>query len=199
MALYCDWCDREITGKTEAYAIKAEPFRVLDLGTNDAKPKSPGIAAELHLHKEPCRERFIYEARRLAEDHEPDLKEQDFEHVSESEEEGRAEQAQEEKERRNRAWDDLPEHEQDRLVMETLSDDKMTNREIHTALQAETTGPCPYGVSSEIAVVTRRLFKTGELERQEGRFGKSRFRYFRSPLKGEIAEIERTFKGEGSG
>ena len=81
--------------------------------------------------------------------------------------------------RRNEEWCALPKLEQDRKVLEALGDDRLTNTELGTRLD-EGEGPCPYTNDSSVAIITRRLYKAGELKRQEGQFGMSRVRYSRA-------------------
>jgi hypothetical protein len=180
--LTCDWCEQEIHGMQQTgYSIEAVPFRPLNITGKRAQADKPVIVLESHFHEQ-CRNWFSRAVWIMLKDHEPTDEELEFDHCAaqdqdteDSGEEKRWEVAQ----RRNEERCALPKLEQDRKVLEALGDDRLTNTELGTRLD-EGEGPCPYTNDSSVAIITRRLYKAGELERQEGQFGMSRVRYSRA-------------------
>lgn len=189
--------------KQIAYSIESVPFRPLNIAGRRAKADQPVIVAEMHFHDR-CREWFFHAAEILLKDHEPTVWEAEFDHAATQPAEEDVPGAPNEPGKTKKdpfwercdEWRALPKHEQDRMVLEALGDDKLTNREVENRLLEHDDRPHPSGVSQEIAAVTRRLLEAGELERQAGQFGMSRFRYFRrTKLSGPIKDLDESFGG----
>lgn len=197
MALYCDWCGQEMRGEGAGYSMKMEPFDGLSL---DRRPSgATTIVAGLHFHKEPCRENFVSAAGELAFDHEPTPEEIDFEPSTTADTEP-PEQTREDRyaERRRNAWLGLPWHERERVVLEALGDGRMTAREI-TYAAVESHGGEMSIYRADVDAVVRRLFQSGELDRQEGRWAQARFRYFRSRPSDEVKKLEQALGTDSEG
>lgn len=189
--IYCDWCDRAIYGeKQTGYLIEAVPFQPLNIAGERESAKKPAIVSHIHLHERLCQEAFFSAATELVDEHEPTEHELDYDHT-------KAATAQDEdelptREVRHRKWEKLPKREQDRMVLEVLGAGRLSNREVHERLDkvGDGDGPCPYLPSNEVSLVTRRMFKAGELEREVGQWGRSRCRYFRRKLSPELKRLE---------
>jgi hypothetical protein len=198
MSLNCDWCEKEIAGREAiGYSIEAIPFGPLSIASHTGKPDVPRIVAEIHLHGR-CRERFFTEVMTLLRDRELTAEDKLFDPPVDDETEEEAKKHREpachpeidRQEKRNRAWDALPEHERDRRVIETISDDVCTNREIQERIEESDAEEAPWSVRLHlVGNITRRLARAGELEAQSGQFGTSRVRYRRSKLTEEMRKL----------
>lgn len=196
--LTCDWCEQRITGKNQTgFSIEAIPFRPLNIAGQRKGADVPVIVFEVHLH-ERCRESFLRGVTIMLKDHEPTGGELEFDHSGIADAAGREASTNEaEKDRSNERreeWGRLPKHEQDRMALEALGEDRLTNREMIERME-EGDDPCPWFASGDLSIVTRRLFKAGELEREDGQFGKSRFRYSRKEPSEDLKKLGEQLSG----
>lgn len=201
MAVICNWCDEEIHNGT-GYSIKAVPFQPLQIGAQHTTEKKR-IVSGIHLHEHPCRERFLGEAIRLADDHLPTLEETDPDQRetpksdAEIEFERKQEQRKREralKEERGRGWRDLDDEVKERLVLEALADSQLTNQAIRESIERKA---ALYPVAQALSGVTRRLHRAGRLEREEKEVdGRTRIYYKATELPAGLRELEKAL-GDG--
>lgn len=185
--LTCDWCDELIDREGVGYKIVARPFSVLDL---DRVPdNASSVASGIHLHAEPCRERFMQAAIDLAGEHVPLESESVDNHGYKGDDDGPT-QPERQKEPFE-PWDALPKHEQDRRVLEVFDgNDKLLNPEVIERLEAKDDEVHP-NFTEKAGIVTNRLAKAGELVKEEGRWGMCRVRYTRKKPDEGQRELER--------
>jgi hypothetical protein len=193
--LSCDWCEMPIEGRGRAYKMTLEALSILDL---DRKVMdTPDIAGELHFHAKPCQGRFLRAARTVAREHLPldDETEHERGESLEDEKPTRPEREKQPYELREEAWEELPAHERERLVLELFDGTAwLTNRDVKQRLGAEDK-PCPY----DIAPITRHLAKAGELEKELGQWGKCRVRYKRAEPSEQVKDLQRMLDEGGEG
>jgi hypothetical protein len=107
--------------------------------------------------------------------------------------------------RKRLAWKAIRGAERDRLLLDTLADDRLTIREL-TARLSDALPECSV-YESDTRRVVNRLFGVGELDRTAERRAKGnhngaiRWRYFRfqPELSGSIADLDRAFHDEPTG
>ena len=99
------------------------------------------------------------------------------------------------KRERREKWEALSSLEQQRVVLEVIGDLRLTNTEILDRINSQ--GEFNLWGPQYVGGVTRGMFKSGELEREEGQFGKSRFRYSRSKPSEELKALEKELEDGG--
>ena len=96
------------------------------------------------------------------------------------------------------AWRDLSRQERQRHVIEVVGDRRLTGGEITARLQQKI-GQTRRLFPSEVRPVLDRMVRDGELDRVMETSAKNtpRYRYFRRPLSGEIAALDRMLAIDG--
>jgi hypothetical protein len=184
--LTCDWCRQPIYKADEdgwADVLELSPFHAQALGRSGGHRRA---ALAIHVHHRSCGEALVLAIHRMLREHEP--AEEDGPQLSDD---GRSESIDS---RRERAWDAIPTAERDRLVLEHLGDDRLTIRELHRRMEAALPDCCLY--EPYVRSLVMRLFRERELDRVGERYRKGdsiRYRYFKRPLEGPIADLERAF------
>lgn len=90
-------------------------------------------------------------------------------------------------------WKRIPTLERERIMLELLGERRLTIAELTQELKAAQRTECAI-YDSHVRAMVYRLYRAGGLDRAgEQWHGKTRYRYFRKPLSGPIADLERKF------
>lgn len=103
--------------------------------------------------------------------------------------------------RRRGGWNLTPIATREHLLLNALGDDRLTVSDLVPRLNAELGAPAGLTVVPESGVrsLVSRMHHAGELERAGEPFrGRVRYRYFRRPLDGPSADLERAFHDRSS-
>jgi hypothetical protein len=166
----CDFCGEPITGRSGRDFVTLYSFH----------PWFP----QRDLHASPCLG-LLNEVVAEACSHSPERRR-------------REEQQQREAEWREQEqrWRSLSNAQRERLLIELLAEDRLTVSELVEKVRDKFGR---YAVAyGDVYPVVKRLQLTGELSREEETFRKTRkrWRYFRRPMAGPIADLERAFNGD---
>jgi hypothetical protein len=166
----CDFCGEPITGRSGRDFVTLHSFH----------PRFPAR----DLHTSPCLgllNEIVYEA---------------CEHSPERRRREEREQREAEWREHEQRWRSLSMTQREHLLMELVAEDRLTVSELVEKVRDKLGR---YAVSyGAVYSVVKRLHLTGELSREEETFRKTRkrWRYFRRPMAGPIADLERAFNGD---